>query len=100
MSATTSGPGERYWHNSKGKHTMTPPASIDGGNYPRRYWSADDRAYQDHLDEHEREATISEPLPGDSKLISDLFDVIANAEKTIDTTRKLIIAHRLRDAQE
>jgi hypothetical protein len=99
MSATISGPGKRHWHNSKGKHTMSPPTSF-GSGYPRRSWDADERAYQDHLDEHEREATIPEPMPGDSKLISDLFDVIANAEKTIDTARKLIIAHRLRDLQE
>lgn len=100
MSATASGPGRKHWHDAKGRHTMQPPASIDGGNYKRAWWDADEKAYQNHLDEHEHEVHAPGPLPGDSKLISDLFDAVENAEGQIATARKLIVLYRLRDLQE
>lgn len=97
MSATSSGPGRRYWHDKIGRHRITDPRL---GTVPRNLWDSEERAYARHLEEHETEVTVPEPLPGDSDAVRALFDVVENAEKKIATARKLIIARRVQELED
>jgi hypothetical protein len=73
---------------------MPDPRTFNGGNYPERFWDSDDRAYVEHLRQHEREDEIPQPGETDSATIRTLFESIQVAEKTISATRQLIIILR------
>lgn len=87
MSTLTGGEG-RHWHDSKDRHRMPDPRNFAG--YSRQWWDADERRYVAHLEAHEAEARVPKPRPEDSDEIKTLFEVISNAEQSIETARALI----------
>lgn len=81
----------RHWHNTNGTHRMPDLRKIV---YPEKFWDKDERAYIEHLREHETLAKFPKPLPEDSDTIKNLFESIRLAERTAHNARELIIALR------
>lgn len=79
-----------HWHDTQGRHRMTDPRTFNEGAYPERFWDADERAYVEHLRQHERDEEIPQPRETDTPAVRSLFASIAVAEKMIRATRELI----------
>lgn len=86
----------RWWHAPSGAHQMPDPRKHE---LHERYWDKDDRAYAEHLREHERLADRPERQEGDPAPVQALFDHIESLQKVIDKERQLITALRLKAAQ-
>lgn len=67
------------------------------GAIPRSQWSPDERAYADHLDEHDRLALRPDPCEDDTEMMQKLFAMRDHAEAKARTANKLIRALRERE---
>lgn len=82
---------QRNFHGTRGEHLFPHPETYE----PRRSaWTAWERRYAAHLDEHQRQATDPSPLPGDGPKIHALFEHIAHLEQIISKEKQLIVALR------
>lgn len=76
-----------HWHDDNGRHRMTDPRTMPGWS---AHMDADEKAFLAHLKAHE---TV-ERSANDSPAVSALFDMVDNAEATIEKARSLIMLHR------
>lgn len=87
-----------HWHDARGGHRMPDPR-LFGAGYPKPHWDSDDRAYVRHLERHEELAENPEPMDGDPREVSMLFEHIRTLEATIAKEKLLITALRQKAAQ-
>lgn len=86
---------QRNFHGTKGEHLFPHPEHYA----PRSQWTAWDRRYAAHLDEHRKQATDPSPLPADGPAVTALFEHIASLEAIVAKEKQLIVALRLKAAQ-
>lgn len=104
MSALT-GTEPDHWHDADGHHRMKDPRKIPGWDWKKksRNWSdADERAYVQHLIDHETPAPERamdpvEAQPDDSAAARALIDTIKTTQATLATCHELLATLRLRD---
>lgn len=87
---------ERDFHGRDGRHQHPHPSSYE----PRKgSWTAWEKRYAAHLDEHERQATDPSPLPGDGPAVTAVFEHMEGLRKIIEKEKLLIVALRQKAAQ-
>ncbi|KGI79374.1 hypothetical protein IL38_24055 [Actinopolyspora erythraea] len=85
-----------HWHalgaDGALRHAMKDPRTLPA--YHRTYWTADERAYVDHLDAHHAATTDPRRTNDDPPLVEALFDAIDSNERKNATYRSVIVAVR------
>lgn len=87
---------ERNFHDKDGVHQFPHPSTYE----PRKsLWTASERRYAAHLEEHERQATDPSPLPGDGPAVTAIFEHIECLRSIVEKEKQLIVALRQKAAQ-
>lgn len=92
-----------HWHDERGRHRMPDPRKIPGWDWEDTSgnWSdADERAYVQHLIEHEAPslARAMEPVtarPGDNPTALAIIEAITSTQAMLATYHELLAAVRL-----
>lgn len=85
----------RQFHSKDGTHLFPHPDTYE----PRRSrWSTWERQYAAHLDRHAELATNPEPMDGDPKVVTDLFQHIGILLEIVEKEKQLIITLRQKQA--
>lgn len=76
-----------WWHNKDGGHRMQDPRERD---VHHRYLDPDERAFQQHLEQHEEDERVYYPRKDDPPGVLAALAALANTEKTAQIYRELI----------
>ncbi|MDT0318523.1 hypothetical protein [Streptomyces millisiae] len=81
-----------HWHTPGGGHAMRDPRRIDG--YPPQSWTADERAYVEHLLAHWHALHDPQPEDDDPEAVRRVFELLAIHQDIVVLLRELITSLR------